>query len=42
MSVTKQTGSDKVLDYGDVLLRRRDVDLLDGPFWLNDQVLLER
>ena len=28
----------KVLDYGDVLLRREDVDLLRGPHWLNDQV----
>ena len=30
--------SRKVLDYGDVLLRQSDVDLLKGPHWLNDQV----
>ena len=31
--------SRKVLDYGDVLLRQADVDLLKGPHWLNDQVI---
>lgn len=30
--------SDKVLSYGDILLRKADLGLLDGPFWLNDQV----
>lgn len=29
---------DKVLSYGDVLIRRSDVELLTGPHWLNDQV----
>ena len=29
---------DKVLSYYDVLLRRGDVRLLEGPEWLNDQV----
>ncbi|KAK9811425.1 hypothetical protein WJX72_003778 [[Myrmecia] bisecta] len=29
----------KVLSYGDVLLRKSDVDLLRGPFWLNDQII---
>lgn len=29
---------EKVLSYGDVLLRRQDVYLLTGPNWLNDQV----
>lgn len=38
--MTDQNGNDKLLSYGDNLLRRSDVDLLDGPFWLNDQVLL--
>ena len=28
-----------MLDYGDVLLRQSDVDLLRGPHWLNDQVM---
>ena len=28
----------KALDYHDVLLRQGDVQLLDGPHWLNDQV----
>ena len=28
--------SEKVLSYGDVVLRKADVDLLNGPFWLND------
>ncbi len=37
--MTDRNGDDKVLSYGDNLLRRSDVDLLDGPFWLNDQVL---
>lgn len=31
-------GERKVLDYGDVLLREADVELLEGPHWLNDQV----
>ncbi len=26
----------KVLAFGDVVLRQADVDLLQGPFWLND------
>lgn len=30
---------EKVLDYQDILLRREDVELLDGPFWLNDQLI---
>ena len=30
---------DKVLDYGDALLRVRDVALLTGPRWLNDAVM---
>ena len=38
MRAKGETGSDKVLNYGDVLLRRSDVELLDGPEWLNDQV----
>ncbi len=38
--MTDRNGDEKVLSYGDNLLRRSDVDLLDGPFWLNDQVLL--
>ena len=29
--------SDKLLDYGDVLLRRGDYDLFGGSHWLNDQ-----
>lgn len=29
---------DKILDYGDVLLRRQDALLLLGNNWLNDQV----
>lgn len=29
---------DKVLSYGNVLIRRSDVELLTGLFWLNDQV----
>ena len=35
-----RTEDDKVLSYGDNLLRQSDVDLLNGPHWLNDQVLL--
>ena len=30
--------TDKVLSYGDVLLRRLDLELLEGPHWLNDTV----
>lgn len=29
-----------VLSYGDTKLRGRDVDLLEGPHWLNDMVRL--
>ncbi|PNW89020.1 hypothetical protein CHLRE_01g055050v5 [Chlamydomonas reinhardtii] len=32
-------GERKVLDYGDVLLREADVELLEGPHWLNDQIV---
>lgn len=28
-----------VLSYHDALLRKSDVDLLDGPHWLNDQII---
>jgi sentrin-specific protease 8 len=31
--------ADKVLSYFDVVLRQGDVDLLTGPFWLNDQLI---
>ncbi|GLC33886.1 hypothetical protein PLESTB_000814600 [Pleodorina starrii] len=34
-----RTGETKVLNYGDVLLREEDVSLLEGPYWLNDQVV---
>ncbi|KAL3159523.1 hypothetical protein ABBQ38_009940 [Trebouxia sp. C0009 RCD-2024] len=34
-----QAGNDKVLSYGDNLLRRGDVELLQGPHWLNDQII---
>jgi len=30
--------SEKVLSFGDSCLRRGDVELLQGPAWLNDQV----
>jgi hypothetical protein len=33
-----RSGNDRVLSYGDVLLRKSDVELLEGPHWLNDQV----
>ena len=45
MGRESQTGDEKVLSYGDNLLRRSDIDLLEGPCWLNDQVhclLLQR
>lgn len=29
----------KILSYHDVLLRSSDVALLDGPFWLNDNII---
>ncbi|GIL65692.1 hypothetical protein Vafri_19369 [Volvox africanus] len=35
----KRAGELKVLDYHDVLLREQDVSLLEGPQWLNDQVV---
>ena len=38
MGSESQTGDDKLLSYGDILLRRSDIDLLKGPCWLNDQV----
>lgn len=30
---------EKVLSYGDVLLRQSDVELLDGPHYLNDHLI---
>ncbi|GIM15870.1 hypothetical protein Vretimale_18558 [Volvox reticuliferus] len=35
----KRIAEVKVLDYHDVLLREQDVSLLEGPHWLNDQVV---
>ncbi|GLI60307.1 hypothetical protein VaNZ11_002423 [Volvox africanus] len=35
----KRAGELKVLDYHDVLLREQDISLLEGPHWLNDQVV---
>lgn len=29
----------KILDYHDILLRKADTELLQGPHWLNDQVM---
>lgn len=40
MNTNVRTGDKKVLSYGDNLLRKSDVDLLGGPYWLNDQVVL--
>ncbi|KAJ7557525.1 hypothetical protein O6H91_05G130400 [Diphasiastrum complanatum] len=31
--------NEKVLSYGDVLLRRGDVELLGGPYYLNDHII---
>nr|GMD09669.1 NEDD8-specific protease 1 [Ipomoea batatas] len=31
--------SDKVLSYNDVVLRRSDLDILSGPYFLNDRVI---
>jgi sentrin-specific protease 8 len=31
--------TEKVLSYFDVVVRQEDLDLLAGPFWLNDQCL---
>ncbi|KAL3157487.1 hypothetical protein ABBQ32_011951 [Trebouxia sp. C0010 RCD-2024] len=39
MSREIQARNDKVLSYGDNLLRRGDVELLQGPHWLNDQII---
>ncbi|KAI8464983.1 MAG: hypothetical protein J3K34DRAFT_489198 [Monoraphidium minutum] len=33
------SGKERVLSYYDVLLRRLDVELLEGPHWLNDTVI---
>lgn len=30
---------EKVLSFGDVLLRQGDLDILSGPFWLNDRII---
>ncbi|XP_064458014.1 sentrin-specific protease 8-like [Ornithodoros turicata] len=30
---------EKILSYHDVLLRESDVELLDGPYWLNDAII---
>ena len=38
MGRESQASDEKVLSYGDNLLRRSDIDLLEGPCWLNDQV----
>lgn len=31
--------NDKILSYNDVVLRRSDLDILSGPYFLNDQII---
>lgn len=31
--------NEKVISYGDVLLRTSDVELLTGPYWINDKII---
>ncbi|KAL1208582.1 NEDD8-specific protease 1 [Cardamine amara subsp. amara] len=33
------SGDDKILSYNDVVLRRSDLDILNGPIFLNDRVI---
>ncbi|KAL7127333.1 hypothetical protein ABFS83_14G247300 [Erythranthe nasuta] len=35
----KQTANDKILSYNDVVLRRSDLEILNGPYFLNDRII---
>ncbi|XP_048139224.1 NEDD8-specific protease 1 [Rhodamnia argentea] len=35
----KSAGDEKILSYKDVVLRRSDLDILSGPYFLNDRVI---
>lgn len=35
----KSAADDKILSYNDVVLRRSDLDILSGPYFLNDRII---
>ncbi|KAG8371379.1 hypothetical protein BUALT_Bualt13G0081700 [Buddleja alternifolia] len=35
----KENADDKILSYNDVVLRRSDLDILNGPYFLNDRII---
>lgn len=35
----RSPGDDKILSYNDVVLRRSDLDILSGPYFLNDRII---
>ncbi|XP_052187638.1 NEDD8-specific protease 1 [Diospyros lotus] len=35
----KSPGDEKILTYNDVVLRRSDLDILSGPYFLNDRII---
>ncbi|CAI9759199.1 unnamed protein product [Fraxinus pennsylvanica] len=37
--MAKATADEKILSYNDVVLRRSDLDILSGPYFLNDRII---
>ncbi|CAL5424266.1 unnamed protein product [Camellia sinensis] len=35
----KSAADEKILSYNDVVLRRSDLDILSGPYFLNDRII---
>nr|XP_010922480.1 NEDD8-specific protease 1 [Elaeis guineensis] len=39
MPPSRSRADDKILSYGDVVLRRSDLDILHGPYYINDRLI---
>lgn len=39
LNMEKKKPDDKILSYNDVVLRRSDLDILSGPYFLNDRII---
>ncbi|KAK6144462.1 hypothetical protein DH2020_021282 [Rehmannia glutinosa] len=39
LNMEKEKANDKILSYNDVVLRRSDLHILSGPYFLNDQII---
>ncbi|PIN01402.1 Sentrin-specific cysteine protease (Ulp1 family) [Handroanthus impetiginosus] len=39
LNMSRATADEKILSYNDVVLRRSDLDILSGPYFLNDRII---